>query len=116
VAAIVVLAQLLVVSHTVLVAHTLSASGAVVERAAKSDAAHDHEATSWCKEGADRHVVADALCGLAKNSQAARGWLKGLRCEERVGVVARLPEQLRVSRSAISVLRVAPKASPPMVS
>ena len=112
-AAIVAIAHLLVVTHATLVAHTLSASGAVVEHAAKSDDAHDHDATSWCRQGADRHLVADAMCGLSKTAQAARLNLKGLTLEAKLSTVARVPEGLRAQRSTVSVLTLSPKASPP---
>ena len=112
-ATLVAVAQVLVVTHGTLIAHTLSASGALVERATNANAEHDHDSASWCREDVHRHAMLDGLCHVAKTTQASRLGLRGAEIAER-GVERLLSTQLpRAGYRPLGELVVSPKASPP---
>lgn len=113
-AAVVAIAQLLVVTHATLVAHTMSAAGFIVEQdSINANATHAHDATSWCNEGEQDDIAADAFCSVARSTQVTRPTVSSLVPEGAFGASSFLQQDLRSSHSQLSALVVSPKASPP---
>ena len=114
-ATVVVVAQLLVITHTTFIAHTLSAHGEIVESGSVAEATHAHDTASWCEEAFVFDLKLDAVCTVAKLSQAPVVSPTRLVLDVTAQVLSLSAVLRREACNPISVLCVSPKASPPVV-
>lgn len=112
--ALTLLGYLLGVGHLAFEAHTLSASGQLVDADLLADASHTHQGTEWCAEAPDLWSgLPDLGCAVLASLGAA--WWP----TEQAASAPAAPEAERLSaewtraHGGLDLLAVAPKASPP---
>lgn len=109
-------AQLLVVTHTAFVTHSISSSGEhhhVLSAADQSHARHAGPTATWCSEHVELKPVDDLACTAAKCATVIVSSVPAPSVAGDLVVPDHHATAFRFTRNPLSVLSCSPKASPP---
>ena len=109
-------AQLLMVTHTAFVTHSISGSGEhhhVVTAADQTHAHHTGPTATWCSAHVELKPVDDLACTAAKCVTVLTSALQAPSVGADQGPPGRHAPAFRFTRNPLSVLSCSPKASPP---